>query len=68
MPDEGYHRALREITKRNGALLIFDEVKTERSWPAAGPANISESSRISFAWQNRLAAASRWLRSHPRGK
>jgi len=28
MPDEGYHRALREITKRNGALLIFDEVKT----------------------------------------
>ncbi|MGA7918570.1 MAG: glutamate-1-semialdehyde 2,1-aminomutase [Candidatus Acidiferrales bacterium] len=27
-PDEGYHRALREITKKNGALLIFDEVKT----------------------------------------
>jgi glutamate-1-semialdehyde 2,1-aminomutase len=28
MPDPGYHQALREITKRNGALLIFDEVKT----------------------------------------
>lgn len=28
MPDEGYHQALREITKKNGALLIFDEVKT----------------------------------------
>jgi glutamate-1-semialdehyde 2,1-aminomutase len=28
MPDEGYHQALREITRKNGALLIFDEVKT----------------------------------------
>jgi glutamate-1-semialdehyde 2,1-aminomutase len=28
MPDPGYHLALREITKRHGALLIFDEVKT----------------------------------------
>src|ERR1700685_4322337 len=28
MPDEGYHQASREITKKNGALLIFDEVKT----------------------------------------
>jgi glutamate-1-semialdehyde 2,1-aminomutase len=28
MPDDGYHQALREITKKNGALLIFDEVKT----------------------------------------
>ena len=28
MPAEGYHQALREITKKNGALLIFDEVKT----------------------------------------
>src|SRR6202042_1282029 len=28
MPEEGYHQALREITKKNGALLIFDEVKT----------------------------------------
>jgi glutamate-1-semialdehyde 2,1-aminomutase len=28
MPDQGYHQALREITKRHGALLIFDEVKT----------------------------------------
>ncbi len=28
MPDKGYHQALREITKKNGALLIFDEVKT----------------------------------------
>jgi glutamate-1-semialdehyde 2,1-aminomutase len=27
-PDEGYLKALREITKKNGALLIFDEVKT----------------------------------------
>jgi glutamate-1-semialdehyde 2,1-aminomutase len=28
MPEPGYHQALREITKKNGALLIFDEVKT----------------------------------------
>jgi glutamate-1-semialdehyde 2,1-aminomutase len=28
MPDEGYHQALREMTRKNGALLIFDEVKT----------------------------------------
>lgn len=28
MPDPGYHQALSEITKKNGALLIFDEVKT----------------------------------------
>ncbi|MFY9753794.1 MAG: glutamate-1-semialdehyde 2,1-aminomutase [Candidatus Acidiferrales bacterium] len=28
MPDPGYHQALREITKKHGALLIFDEVKT----------------------------------------
>src|SRR5208283_3391926 len=28
MPDEGYLAGLREITKRHGALLIFDEIKT----------------------------------------
>ena len=28
MPDPGYHQGLREITKKHGALLIFDEVKT----------------------------------------
>jgi glutamate-1-semialdehyde 2,1-aminomutase len=28
MPDAGYHQKLREITKKHGALLIFDEVKT----------------------------------------
>jgi len=28
MPDDGYLQGLREITKRYGALLIFDEVKT----------------------------------------
>jgi len=28
MPDPGYHQALREITQKHGALLIFDEVKT----------------------------------------
>jgi glutamate-1-semialdehyde 2,1-aminomutase len=28
MPDPGYHKALRDITKKNGALFIFDEVKT----------------------------------------
>ncbi|MFZ0037504.1 MAG: glutamate-1-semialdehyde 2,1-aminomutase [Candidatus Acidiferrales bacterium] len=28
MPDPGYHKGLREITQKNGALLIFDEVKT----------------------------------------
>jgi glutamate-1-semialdehyde 2,1-aminomutase len=28
MPDDGYHQALREMTRKNGALLIFDEVKT----------------------------------------
>ncbi len=28
MPQEGFLRALRELTEKNGALLIFDEVKT----------------------------------------
>ena len=28
MPDPGYHQALREITKKHGAMFIFDEVKT----------------------------------------
>jgi glutamate-1-semialdehyde 2,1-aminomutase len=28
MPDPGYLQALRQITRTNGALLIFDEVKT----------------------------------------
>jgi glutamate-1-semialdehyde 2,1-aminomutase len=28
MPDPGYHKGLREITQKHGALLIFDEVKT----------------------------------------
>jgi glutamate-1-semialdehyde 2,1-aminomutase len=28
LPDEGYHHGLREITRRHGAVLIFDEVKT----------------------------------------
>jgi glutamate-1-semialdehyde 2,1-aminomutase len=28
LPDSGYHEALREVTKKDGALLIFDEVKT----------------------------------------
>lgn len=27
-PDEGYMRALRELTRRHGIMLIFDEVKT----------------------------------------
>jgi glutamate-1-semialdehyde 2,1-aminomutase len=28
LPDSGYHEALRDITKKHGSLLIFDEVKT----------------------------------------
>ena len=28
MPDEGYLQGLREITRRHGAALIFDEIKT----------------------------------------
>jgi glutamate-1-semialdehyde 2,1-aminomutase len=28
MPETGYHQGLREICTKNGALLIFDEVKT----------------------------------------
>ncbi|MGH9682703.1 MAG: aspartate aminotransferase family protein [Candidatus Acidiferrales bacterium] len=28
MPDPGYHQALRETTKKHGAMFIFDEVKT----------------------------------------
>ena len=28
MPEPGYHQKLREITRKHGALLIFDEVKT----------------------------------------
>ena len=28
MPDPGYHQALRKITQKHGAMLIFDEVKT----------------------------------------
>jgi len=32
---------LRDICNKNGALLIFDEVKTARSWPGAAPANFS---------------------------
>jgi glutamate-1-semialdehyde 2,1-aminomutase len=28
MPDPGYHQKLREITRKHGAMLIFDEVKT----------------------------------------
>ena len=28
LPDSGYHQALRDITKKHGSLLIFDEVKT----------------------------------------
>jgi glutamate-1-semialdehyde 2,1-aminomutase len=28
LPDEGYLAALRDITRRHGAMLIFDEVKT----------------------------------------
>jgi glutamate-1-semialdehyde 2,1-aminomutase len=28
MPEPGYHQGLREITRKHGALLIFDEVKT----------------------------------------
>jgi glutamate-1-semialdehyde 2,1-aminomutase len=28
MPDEGYLQGLRDITKKHGAMLIFDEIKT----------------------------------------
>ncbi len=28
IPDPGYHQALRKITQKHGAMLIFDEVKT----------------------------------------
>ena len=60
MPDAGYHQALREIAQSNGALLIFDEVKTGAKLARAGPASTSRSSRTLFAWRNRLAAVFRW--------
>jgi len=36
MPDPGYHQALREITKKNGAMFIFDEVKTGAKLASGG--------------------------------
>ena len=38
LPEPGYLEAVREITRRHGVLLIFDEVKTGlASRPAARP-------------------------------
>jgi glutamate-1-semialdehyde 2,1-aminomutase len=36
MPEEGYLEAVREITKRHGVVLIFDEVKTGLAIAAGG--------------------------------
>ncbi len=33
LPDEGYHKALREITRRTGTLLVIDETHTMSSGP-----------------------------------
>jgi glutamate-1-semialdehyde 2,1-aminomutase len=33
LPDEGYHAALREITRRTGTLLILDETHCDLVWP-----------------------------------
>ncbi len=40
MPQPGFLEGLREICTKNGALLIFDEVKRARSLVGAAPANI----------------------------
>ena len=33
LPDEGYHAALREITRRTGTLLVIDETHCISSGP-----------------------------------
>jgi len=41
LPQPGFLQGLRDICTKNGALLIFDEVKTEPNLPGAVPANSS---------------------------
>ena len=43
MPEPGYLEGLREICTREGALLIFDEVKTGAKLGRAEPASTSTS-------------------------
>ena len=42
LPDDGYHDALREITRRRGTLLIFDETHTI----CAGPGGYTREHRL----------------------
>jgi glutamate-1-semialdehyde 2,1-aminomutase len=42
LPQEGYHESLREITKRHGTLLIFDETHTI----CAGPGGYTREHRL----------------------
>jgi len=41
MPQPGFLQGLRDICSKNGALLIFDEVKTGAKLAGAAPANSS---------------------------
>ena len=56
LPEPGYLEAVREITRKHGVLLIFDEVKTgSASRPAARSSGLA-SCPISSRWPRRSAA------------
>ena len=58
-PAPGYLEGVRELTRRHGLLLTFDEVKTGLTVGPAARRSCSASSPTSCAWPSRWAAACR---------
>ena len=61
-PDDGYLEAIRDLLHGEGALLIFDEVKTGFTTGPGGVTALWASSPTWCAWPRRWAAASRLRR------
>ena len=68
LPEPGYLEAVREITRKHGIMLIFDEVKTGLASQPAARSSGSASRPISSRWRRRSAGASLGRdRRHRRG-
>ena len=64
LPEPGYLAAVRELTRRHGVVLIFDEVKTGLTIAAGGAVErLGVQTRTSSRSRSRSAAASRPARS-----
>ena len=63
LPQPGYLEAVRELTRRHGVVLIFDEVKTGLAMAAGGATERFGVDPDLVTWQSRSAAVFRRARS-----